>query len=152
MTKYLRPVTVDDIKHVAENMRPADRDECEAAAGASPELALWFSVRSSEQAYTLVTPEGGIAGICGIAPGVGARDRMVWMLGTPELERNARLFVRESRKWLDGLPYLLWNRVDSRNEKHIKWLRSIGSTFHDTTRSLYTGTTLISFTRTPPCA
>lgn len=152
MSKYLRPATEADIRTVAENLRDADRDECRAAAGAPAELALWFSVKSSEQSYTLVTPEGEAAGICGLAPGQGADDRMVWMLGTPLIETHARLFIRESRKWLDSLPYLLWNRVDARNAKHIKWLRSLGAEFHDTIKSPHTGTDLIFFTRKPPCA
>jgi hypothetical protein len=148
MSKYLRPVIESDIKLVAENIRPADRDECLAAAGASPELALWFSIKSSEQSYTLITPEGAAAGICGIAAGQGADNRMVWMLGTPLIERHARLFVRESHKWLDTIPYLLWNRVDTRNTKHVKWLHAVGAKFHDTIPSPYTGTPLIFFTRT----
>lgn len=148
MTKYLRPATEADIKYVAENIRPADRDECLAAAGASPELALWFSVKTSLEAYTLVAGDE-VLGICGIAAGVGEHDRMIWMLGTPAVETHAKLFVRESRKWLNTLPYILWNRVDARNARHISWLRSIGAEFHDTITSPHTGTDLITFTRKP---
>lgn len=135
-------------------MRYADRQECRAAVGMSPELALLFSVQSSTEAYTLVSPGGDPVGICGLSAGHGEGDRMIWLLATDGLLSHSRLFLEESREWVEehARRYLLWNYVDARNAVHIRWLKWLGAEFHGTKTSPHTGTNLIHFTKVSPCA
>lgn len=154
MSQFLRPVRASDLTAVTKNMRHADRQECRAAAGMSPELALFLSVETSSEAYTLVSPDGEPVGVCGLSPGNTERDRLVWMLATDGLLQHSRLFLRESRVWVDSHArrYVLWNYVDARNTVHIRWLKWLGATFHGAKTSPYTGTPLLHFTKVNKCA
>lgn len=154
MSQFLRPVRTADLTAVAATMRDADRQECRAAAGMSGELALLASVHGSTEAYTMVAPSGEPVGICGLALGFGLGDRMVWMLGTDSLAAHRRIFLEESRAWVDDRAnrYLLWNYVDARNTLHVRWLKWLGATFHGAKTSPYTGTPLLHFTKVTLCA
>jgi hypothetical protein len=149
MGEFLRPVRDDDLRHVATNMRSADRRECYASAGMHPELALLFALSVSEETHTLVNPAGTAVGICGIAAGHTPVDKQVWMLATDDLLRHRRLFHRESKLWFNQLTtkYTLWNFVDERNVVHIRWLKSLGCVFHGSKTSPYTGTQLLFFAK-----
>jgi hypothetical protein len=149
MSQFLRPVSDDDLRHVSRHMRQADRRECYASAGMGPELALTFALSVSEEAYSLCTLAGEAAGMCGIAPGHTPGDKQVWMLGTDAILRHRRLFLRESKLWINQLTtkYTLWNFVDERNAVHIRWLKSLGCVFHGSKTSPYTGTQLLFFAK-----
>lgn len=138
-----------DLAYVAENIRQADRDECFAAAGVGPEAALTMSALGAKECLAMLTPDNEVAGICGISPGITPGDRTVWMLGTPLIEQHARLFLRESRTWFDAKcsKHRLWNYVDERNTKHVRWLRWLGVTFLGHKTSPFTGTKLLYFTK-----
>lgn len=147
MSKFLRPTEERDIPFVATRLRGADVAECYAAAGMPGELALTLSVRVSEEAFTLVSPDGTPVGICGIAAGHTPADKQVWMLATDDLLKHRRLFLRESRQWIDSYTkrVILWNWVDARNVDHIHWLQRLGAEFSSTRISNYTRTPLILF-------
>ena len=153
MSKFLRPVRSGDIHHVGSRLRQADVDECKASAGMPGALALLLSVRSSEIAYTMVSPSGNPVGICGIAEGHTSHDKQVWMLATDELLSYRTTFLRESRQWVDRLAehFTLWNFVDERNEVHVDWLKWLGCEFFPGRTSPYTGTQLLFFTKAKQC-
>jgi hypothetical protein len=124
--------TPDHVRWLAPRLRKEDREECLAASGAEPLLALAASLGFSERAWTLVGKSGNPVGIFGISPGQSEIDRMIWMMATDEIRDNTVQFLRESRWWIEELNRihpLLWNWVDARNELHIKWLRWNGFTF-----------------------
>ena len=79
---------------------------------------------------------------------------MIWLLATDGLLPHSRLFLEESREWVESRArrFVLWNYVDARNAAHIRWLKWLGAEFHDTKTSPYTGTKLIHFTKVSPCA
>lgn len=139
MSKFLRPTIASDVRDVAVRLRHADVNECYAIAGMPGELALFLSVESSEETYTMVNPSGTPVGICGIAEGHTPHDKRVWMLATDDLLRHSTLFLRESKKWIDALTgkYTLWNTVDERNTVHMKWLKWLGCEFHQSRTSPY---------------
>lgn len=128
------PAQPAHIRTIARRMRQADRDEVFASSGRSPYFALSYSLRKSSHAWTGLIdgrPEVmfGI-GDLNILAGVGAP----WLLGTNELEANARDFLRMSRDFKDQLLRrysILRNFVDVRNTASIRWLEWLGFSLLD---------------------
>jgi hypothetical protein len=124
----------DHIASIAERMRAADVAEVWAASGKSPSEALAFSLDRSDAAWTGIVdgqPEVMFGvGALSILSGVGAP----WLLGTDEVERNRRRFLRGSIFWRDEMLKLfpvLRNVVDDRNAVSIRWLRWLGFTLSE---------------------
>lgn len=129
----VRPVEPGDIEILAANMRQADIEEL-AACGHSPIEALEGSVKLSTHCWT-GTADGEIGCIFGLTPislmgGIGCP----WMLGTELVTKNAGAFIKHSRSYiqemLQAYPHL-FNFVDARNAKAIRWLKRSGFTLHD---------------------
>jgi hypothetical protein len=60
-------------------------------------------------------------------PGVG----IVWLLGTPEVDRAAKALVKQGRYYVDLMQQLfpmLMNLVDIENSRTRRWLRALGFT------------------------
>jgi hypothetical protein len=123
--------TFEHAESIAANCRQADVDEF-AALGTTPYMAM---------EYGLLNP--GI--VCtGLADGVpvcmfGVSDASIigrvgrpWMVGTTELEKHQKAFLRRNKHmvklWLD-LYSVLYNYVDVRNTQAIKWLLWLGFEF-----------------------
>lgn len=128
----IRPVEQGDIEELAAYMRQADIDEV-AACGHTPIGALEMSVPRSSQAHTALIGDK-MAAIFGVVPlsllgGIGSP----WMLGTDLVASNPGAFMKESasyiRNMLEAYPHL-FNFVDARNAKAIRWLRRAGFTLH----------------------
>jgi hypothetical protein len=125
---------MDDIEHVATNMRKEDIEECEAG-GLSPFGALAMSIENSIVAKVLVAPDtgkaGAILGVChGFSPSWGA----IWLLGTDDIKRHRLTFCRQSRRTLPLLyeesgKEVFYNYTYVGNEVHHAWLRWLGFTF-----------------------
>ena len=57
-----------------------------------------------------------------------------WMLGTDEIEAHAREFLVKGKKIVDGWAGtypVLFNYVDARNKKAIRWLRWLGFSLYE---------------------
>lgn len=126
----VRPSLESDCEYLANHLRRADHNEVKAAFGLVSKEALLFSMRNTEQPFTIIdgnTP-AGIFGVAPIEEGVGA----IWLLGTDALVHGKWRFLRESKKWMahvsDGYD-LLFNYVDERNYLHIRWIAWLGFTF-----------------------
>jgi hypothetical protein len=126
----VRPANKADAIYLAPRLRQADRDECLAATGRTPEEELPGSVLSNT--YTILDPAGVPIGLFGVhplltMPHVGA----AWMVATDDLPKYARQFMTETPAWIDRLheafPVLV-NLVDARNTVHIKWIEWAGFT------------------------
>lgn len=128
-----RPVTHNDLLHLHGNMRKADWDEVEAAAGDvraalldGAEASLWVDA-------CLIN--GELACVFGVAPlrGLLGKQAAPWMLGTPLIDKHPSVLITESKRYRDRMlseyPHLL-NCVDARNKKSIRWLRWLGFTIH----------------------
>jgi len=128
----VRPTEWDDVGPVARGMRYADRLEVDAN-GHTPVDALLAGVAHSKPCLT-VLHKGTPAAIFGTVPTkeMGLDVGVVWLLGTEDMQMFSRPFLRHSRDWLDRLSEgydFLTNRVDARNEVHIRWLKWLGFTF-----------------------
>lgn len=130
----LETPTAAHIHYVADRMRQADRDEVEAMSGRSPLDALEYSVSKSSGAWCVLF-DGIPAAIFGVGDisvltGTGAP----WMLGTDEVERHFRPFLKTSISFRDQLLQrysTLRNFVDVRNVVSIRWLEWLGFTLLD---------------------
>lgn len=128
------PALPEHIAPIAERMRPADRAEVLAASGSTPAEALEFSLSGSSSAWVGMVdgqPEVmfGVADL-NILTGMAAP----WLLGTDAVERNYRLFLRQSLSWREQLSErydILRNFVDDRNEVSKRWLTWMGFTLFD---------------------
>lgn len=133
MQPGIRPATIDDVRHVARNLRQEDRDEVRALTGAPPELMLpeCFKVSRATWAIHGWDPEPrGLFGLQDVYdnPEVG----WAWMVLCPIVTEYPIHFLRGCR---DLLPLahsfhpIVTNHVDERNTVHIKWLRWLGFSF-----------------------
>lgn len=130
---YATPTIPDHLKVLAATMREADRVELAASSGSSPLEALEEGYVHSPKCMTILTDQGDVVGIFGVAP--NSMDRLIghpWMLASDHLDSIRMTFLRQSKMYLDGLGggyQLLMNCCDKRNLVHIKWLRWLGFSF-----------------------
>jgi hypothetical protein len=116
---------------MAPDMRPADVAEVYAASGRTPEAALLASLRRSTHAWTCLV-DGTPACIWGVGPlSLAGGQGCPWMLGTAQVGRHRREFLRQSRLFLRQMLETydeLENVVDARNRSSLRWLAWLGFT------------------------
>lgn len=129
----IRPTQPGDADTLFENLRPADLAECQAYGGGDIRAEIADSVHHSMLCWTGFV-DGELAAVMGVRPlnlfgGVGSP----WMLGTPVLDRHARILVRETpdyiARMLRAFPHLI-NFVHAENTTSVRWLRRLGFTLH----------------------
>jgi hypothetical protein len=132
MNRFVVPALKDHLPWVAANMSEADRAECEAG-GKGPYAALIESFERSVVSWTGMVGDHRPVCVFGVSPidilgGIGSP----WLLGTDELPRHAKTFLKLNReyipKMLDIFPHLV-NYVDARHVVAIKWLKHLGFRF-----------------------
>lgn len=128
-----------DPAKLAPNLRKADVAEVRASAGHSAFEALRAGYAHSAHCRTLTVDDRPV-GMFGVVPDLellretGILHGVVWYLGSDEATANPFEFMRLSREWLELLKAdfdSLGNWVDSRNSKHLRWLKAIGFKFVD---------------------
>jgi hypothetical protein len=119
--------------HIALNMRVEDVEECRAN-GYSPFDALTLGYKLGIT-YTLIDKHGEPVALLGVTKASQeAQDGLIWLLGTPLLERYPMTFLRRCRPVLADLyeesgTELLWNHTHRPNTLHHKWLKWLGFSF-----------------------
>jgi len=116
-------------RSIGRRMRAADVAECRAMAGLTPLAGLRLSMKRS-RAFTALydgRPEAmfGTSDL-NVLAGVGS----VWLLGTDEVERHPRDFLRLSTEWRPKLfdrYCVLRNVVAEDNAASIRWLKWLGA-------------------------
>ncbi|RAU21077.1 hypothetical protein CU669_15080 [Paramagnetospirillum kuznetsovii] len=120
------------IPYIVVGMREADRDEVWASSHALPIDALERSLSASTMAWTGMV-DGIPVCMFGVAPRslLDGRVGAPWMLGTYEVERHSKAFLRRNKAYvaqmLEAYP-VLENHVDVRHGISIKWLQWLGFT------------------------
>lgn len=122
----------EDVNRLLEiGLREADLMELKAL-GVTPRESLIRGYEISAPCLT-VTVDGLPAAMFGVSPDPNnPMAGFVWLLGTDDLMKVSRQFLRESVKWLDLLGerfHVLANAVHQDNTIHIRWLRWIGFSF-----------------------
>ncbi len=120
-----------DLEFIAANMDPADVAEVWAMGRKTPLEALEASSKVSRETYV------GLAyGVPICAFGIGQRTLLdnvgiPWLLGTPEIRKHPRPFLRVSKNWVERAARgytRLENWVDVRHTRAVKWLKWLGFT------------------------
>lgn len=118
-----------DIEALVANMRPADRAECEALVGPDVEGAVRRGCAASVLLWT-VEAGGEVVAILGLVPrSLMGGDGVPWMLGTSLVDVHRRALNRVAPSYIAQMLATcprLFNVVDVRNTRSIRWLRSMG--------------------------
>lgn len=132
MAAHEYAVVPADLAHVERMLpiiRQADIDELWAANRVTPEYALTHGIRVSSDAWTGMV-DGQPVCVFGVAPASMLGSIGVpWMVGTSEIDRHAKAFLRRNKAYVDrmsGLYNYLVNYVDARNLRAIGWLKWLG--------------------------
>ncbi len=134
MSVYTRKTKLKDILAVANDMRPADLAEVQAASGREPKEVLLQCFFEGQPCMTICGEDDEPIGMWGVIP-MGEMLGGVWMLAANSLVKSkARQwsFLRQARSYVDQMQEeypVLANCVDARNKVHIRWLRWMGFTF-----------------------
>lgn len=115
---------------LSEDLRSTDLDEIKASTGEEPAVALVSSVLVSTHAWVILDRGDPICAF-GAAPGDQDGDGVVWMLGSPRMDEphNAIGILRLSQRYLQemhGAYPRLFNYIDARNDRSMKWLEWCG--------------------------
>lgn len=128
------PATEAHARAIALNCRPADVAELWAAGRLDPLEAMLRGIKVTREPWVALLGDEPVC-MFGASPfsimgGMGS----AWMIGTRLLDRPSvqRDLLRLSRPVVDYMqdefPTLLYNFVDQRNTRAIRWLRWLG--FH----------------------
>ena len=125
---------IDDCKELADNMRQAEIDEVMTSGAQSPYQAVKRSFELSLFAVSAFNGKNGnkIATVFGIAvDNYFASAAKVWMLTSNEINNvSVRTVLKASKHWINKILVfypMLYNFVDSRHVKSIKWLEVCGA-------------------------
>lgn len=125
-----RGLQAGDIAYLAAHLREADLQELAASRGANvhPSDAISRAVLLSSHCW--VAAGANPIAIFGIAP-VSLLERIgsPWLLATDEAFEHPRALVTQGRRYIDQMRRSysrLFNYVDARNDKSIRWLRRLG--------------------------
>ena len=128
---YVRPATIKDALQLAPKVRIADREEIRASDNKSPleALVVPFSIDKSKN-YTVVgTLNEGVIGMFGACPTKDPAYGVAWLISSEDLFKHTKQFMKECPYWIsqmgNGYEYL-YNWVDRRNWKSMKWLQFLG--------------------------
>lgn len=119
---------------IVDDLRPADIDEIAASSGHDPLEAIIASVADSELGWVIFHEDRPIA-VFGAAPILGMEtvSGQVWMVGCPIMDKPsvALAILRQTRCYIDVMQSRfpsLWNWIDARNDKSMRWLMWAGFT------------------------
>lgn len=128
---HVRNAIVADGLFLAPKMRNEDKDELLAADGVQPMAALLepFKHRGARNYSVIGTEEEYVVGMFGSVPSSEKGWGVAWLLCSDELFNYKKEFVKQCPQWVEdmgkGYDYL-YNYVDKRNDKSLKWLKYLG--------------------------
>ena len=121
--------TMDDVYHIAANMRKDDRNEVFASGGMSPLKAMKKSFEYTEDCATFLV-NGKPAAMFGLKhTGLITRTGIPWLLGTDDIQKDVYGFLKLSKVLYNyGISRCdyMYNFVDVRNTESQKWLKWMG--------------------------
>jgi hypothetical protein len=116
-----RPSMPGDRWLIEADLRDAEVMEL-AALGATCSECMSIGMQHSE-AQTLFC-DGEIMGMIGVMQD-GGRN-ILWGVFTQAIDRHPVPFLRFCREYVQSLNCEVWNVVDARNEKAVRWFRWLG--------------------------
>lgn len=120
----------EDVEFLKDKLRRQDIDEVWASNHHTPEEALKISLNDSLVCFTL-EDNGVPVAMFGLSPqSIFVNEAVIWMLSSDRLYKMKTKFLRNCKKVINVFfqyyPYL-YNFVDTRNKKTIRWLKYLGA-------------------------
>jgi hypothetical protein len=125
-----RRSTLEDVAYLAKHIRREDRREVEAL-GATPYDAFKFGLEPTADTWTALLNGVPMAMLGTYKESLLGDSAEIWMLGTRDVDLIAREMIVVTRRVLDyelTRHKELYNYVDARFTKAIKWLKILGFT------------------------
>ncbi len=128
---YVRNAIIADALELSPKIRKGDREEIMASDGHSPlrALVLPFTYDDAKIYSIIGTKSEGVIGMFGSTPSKEKGYGVVWLLSSEKLFKHTKQFIKECPYWVsqmsEGYEYL-YNFVDKRNWKSLKWLQFLG--------------------------
>ena len=140
----VRKPTMEDVKHLADNMRQCDVNEIFAISDLTPLEMVLSSVQDSDKRLCVaVFADDELVCIYGCS----TRGNP-WMMATTAMDNHGYELTKRTRRivrrMLKVYPHL-WNAVDIRSEENIRWLKIIGFKFTGDTIEVKPGRPLLIF-------
>lgn len=123
----VRQANTKDAYTFAHKLRAVDRLELARSVGGKPSEVLLHGIEMGD-AWTAYEDNEPIC-IFGVVPTETPGTGVIWMLGTPLLDRKAKELVRRSKQWVEHFQddyRVLFNYVDCDNTRTLRWLRALG--------------------------
>jgi hypothetical protein len=130
----VRDAVGSDVFILAGKLRRKDAEEVRATGAQSIDEELADSFAHSVLRYTIERAGVPVA-MFGIRPDTLIGDKaLVWLLGTDELAKIKKTFVRGTgvflNRFLEQYP-VLYNAVDARYGETVRWLEAFGARFSE---------------------
>lgn len=128
---FVREAQLIDAIHLAPRLRKIDREEIKAASNVSclEALVTPFTCETAKTYSVVNTETDEVIGMFGSAPSGDPEYGVAWLLSSEDLYNHTKEFVKQSPHWISemgkGYKYL-YNFVDKRNWKSLKWLQYLG--------------------------
>jgi len=128
---FVRKAELIDAIELAPRLRKIDREEIKAASNISclEALVTPFTFETAKTYSVVKTETDEVLGMFGSAPANDPEYGVAWLLSCEDLYRHTKEFVKQSPHWINemgqGYTYL-YNFVDKRNWKSLKWLQYLG--------------------------
>lgn len=129
----IRDAEEADVGRMADRMREIEKAEVWASHRFTPQEALTVSYQGSTKRLS-ITLDGEVVAMFGIVPdSLLDKNACVWLLTTESVNRMWVRFLKVSRAMVSLLraQYTLYNWVDCRYEKSIKWVQWCGGKLSD---------------------
>lgn len=157
----IEPSSEAAVKHVIDHLSEADELELLTVSGEDPAAGIRWGRNVSSDSFAIHPvldgdPASPVAlfGVVDDEKTVGFG--IIWMVTTPMLLRTSRDIIETAPKWLsewlNKYPRGLHNIVDSRNERHVRWLRKMGATFYQGPEIRGVPFLYFQVTKDPQCA
>lgn len=119
------------VKEIADNLREIDRYELRAVGYDDAEQGIRQSI---EESCLVMMMTNGKKPVCifGLSKETYEYGRVIWCLGTDDIDKHKKAFVMYSRNvltWWRDQYGSLFNYVAAKNVKSIRWLKSMGAVF-----------------------
>jgi len=123
----------DATRSVSLRLRDEDVHELWALGRVAPKEAVVRSVQMSTEAYVVMADDEPIA-VFGVYIPVLGRTGVPWFLGTREVDRHARAYVRMGRRYIAHLLDrcdVLMNMASAESTTSLRFLSAMGFDIHE---------------------
>jgi hypothetical protein len=123
------------VNHIAMNLRPEDFDELFYFFNINPYEVVIESWKMSLRRWIVLNKNNIAVAVLGVRPlSTFSKLAIPWLLGTKGLEKMKKFFMKHSKPIIEEMKMdfeFLYNFVDSRYIKAVKWLKWCGFTIEE---------------------